>query len=291
VDGRAYALLQAYRDTVSKMAREWKVEREVAGRRLLMLATADPLLDLAWNRQVFTDFETEWVRRESRVHLWPTTNMAYVRLGLIGTGQVIFDDASLTLVDATPKAEPPLMINLLADPGFENGAADWELSLPPYRSMKCDLDSTDVHGGRKSLRFSGAYGMVSGRTGASQPLDARGLAGKRLRLTAWMRAESLQTSANTKLYCHTLTGMVQEASARSISGTTDWAPVMLEMDVPENTCEIWASVTYTAPIPGRVWFDDVELLVLGPATGKPTPIQPPVPEREPPRKSRSARGS
>jgi hypothetical protein len=293
VDGRAYILLQAYRDTVSKMARVWKVDREVAGRRLMMAGTGDPLLDLAWDRQVFPDFESDWARREVRVHVARTTNMAYVRMGLIGTGQVVFDDASLTLVESAPKTDPPLMTNLLADPGFENGAWDWELSLPPYRSMHYELDSTVVHGGRKSIRFSGSYGMVSGRTGASQSLDGRGFGGKRLRLTAWMRSESLQTAASVKLFCHTTTGMVQETSTRTVSGTTDWAPVMLEMDVPENTCEIWAWMTYMAPIPGRVWFDDAELVVLGPATGKPTPIQTQVPERAPPplKSPRSARGS
>jgi len=277
---------------VSKMARVWNVDRETAGRRLMMAGMADPLLDLAWKRAVFHDFETDWVRREVRVHVAPSSNMAYVRMGLLGTGQVIFDDASLTLVDATPKPEPPLMTNLLADPGFENGAWDWELSLPPYRSMHYELDSTVVHGGKKSIRFSGSFGMVSGRTGASQSLDARGFGGKRLRFNAWMRSESLVTSATVKVFCHTTTGLVQEASTRAVSGTTDWAPVMLEIDVPENTTEIWAWMTYMAPNPGRVWFDDAELVVLGPATGKPTPIQSPVPERAPPPKSsRSTRGS
>lgn len=293
VDGRAYVLLQAYRDTVSKMARIWKIDREDAGMRLRMPGVADPLLDLAWDRMVFHEFESDWVRREVRVHVAPTTNMVYMRLGLIGTGQVIFDDASLMLVDAAPRPTPAPMTNLLQDPGFEQGAWEWELSMPPYPSMHAELDSAVVHGGRVSMRFSGAYGMIAGRAGVSQSLDGRGFAGKRLRMTGWMRAESLKTSASVKLFCHTTTGMLQETSSRTVSGTTDWAPVTVEMDIPPDTYEVWAWMMYAAPIPGRIWFDDAELVVLGPATGKPTPVQPPVPElTSPPAKtSRSSRGS
>jgi len=277
------------------MARIWNIDRDDAGMRLRMPALADPIMDLGWDRQVFTDFETGWVRREVRVHVPPTTNMVYMRMGLIGTGQVIFDDASLMLVDAAPRPEPAIMTNLLLDPGFEQGALEWELSMPPYRSMRAELDSTVVHGGRVSVKFSGAYGMVAGRTGVSQSLDGRAFAGKRLRMSGWMRAESLKTSASVKLFCHTASGMMQETSARTVSGSTEWAHVIVEMDVPTDTYEVWAWMTYMAPIPGRVWFDDAELVVLGPATGKPTPIQPPVPERTvappPPKSSRSSRGS
>ena len=100
--------------------------------------------------------------------------------------------------------------------------------------------------------------------------------GKRLRLSGWMRSESLQTNASLKIFCHTTTDMVQETSTRLISGSVDWSPVVVEIDVPPDTWQIWVWMMYMAPIPGRVWVDDMEVAVLGPATGQPTPVQPPL---------------
>jgi hypothetical protein len=90
-----------------------------------------------------------------------------------------------------------------------------------------------------------------------------------------MKCDSIRTTANLKLFCHTATGMAQEASVGSVYGTMDWHQVVIEMDVPKDTYAVWAWMMYTAPTPGAVWFDDAELQVLGPATGEPTPVQEP----------------
>jgi hypothetical protein len=118
--GRAYVLIQAYRDTVGKMAKTWRIPRDAAHRRLGINKIDDPLLDTGWKRLYFSDNETGWVQRQVRVYVPPSTNMIYVRCGLLGTGQVIFDDASLTLQPAEPAAAVPPNANLLADPGFRN---------------------------------------------------------------------------------------------------------------------------------------------------------------------------
>ncbi len=276
VQGRAYVLLQAYRDTIGKMAKTWGITREAAGRKLSINKLDDPLLDLGWKREFFSDAETEWVRREVRIFVPPTVNVIYVRLGLMGTGQVIFDDASLTLAPARPFTPAPLNTNLMADPGFEGDGNAWEFSLPPYAGQRADLDTTVRHSGRASVRLvSGDEGWVKARAGACQVFDGRALAGKRLRLSGWVKTDSLRELAYLKIYCNTVgRGMVASEPGPTFSANTDWTPTSLEMDVPHDTYEVWVWFAYNAPAPGRVYFDDTSLEVLGPATSLKPPGAP-----------------
>src|SRR5262245_5284650 len=167
IEGRAYILIQAYRDTISKMGLIWGIPRDAAQRRLNINAVDDPLIDLGWKRQFFSESETGWVRREVRVYCPPSVNVIFVRLGLQGTGQVMFDEASLTVEDPLPAKLPKPGENLLAEPGFEESGGGWEFSMPAYRGMRIEVDSTVAHSGRKSVRCTSGEGeFVSARSGA-----------------------------------------------------------------------------------------------------------------------------
>ena len=266
VEGRAYVLVQAFQDTITKMSRVWDIERDDAGRRLRITGVDDPVLDLGWKRQFFSEPETDWVRREVRVFVPPSVNVVFVRCGLLGTGQVFVDDASLTLEPALPSPEPPLKTNLLADPGFEGDGNAWEYSLPPYPNMRADRDTSVVHSGTASLRMSSMAGaMVPGKAGVCQVLSNRNFAGKRLRFSGYIKTDSLRSTAYLKLYCHTPRGAEAGAATKVFSGTMDWGLATLDMDAPLDTYEIWIWFTYNAPTRGRVYFDDASLEVLGPA--------------------------
>ena len=272
VEGRAYIKLDAYQDTLSKMARIWKVTRDDAAERLHIKAISDPIIDLAWKREFFTEPETDWVRREVRVYLPPTTNVIFVRCGVIGTGQLLLDDASLTLDAPLPAPGLALKSNLLVDPGFEGDGGDWEYSLPPYPDMRAERDSTVAHSGRHSLRMtSPRSAMVQGKTGVCQVVCNRNLGGKRLRFSGYIKTDSLKSSTFLKLHCHSITGERQAVSTEIITGTTDWVPTSVEIDAPLDTYSIWAWFMYIAPTPGKVYFDDARLEVVeaGGAVGGP----------------------
>ena len=277
LQGRAYILLQAYRDTLGKMTKIWGLPRDLAGRRLGINKLDDPLLDLGWKRLYFSDPETEWVRREVRVFVPPSTNIVYVRCGLLGTGQVIFDDASLRLEPARPVAAAPLHVNLLADPGFEGDGNAWEYSMPPYAGQRIDRDTTHAHSGKACVRFtSGDEGYIQARAGVCQ-VFGRELAGKRVRISAWVKTDSLKDSMTyTRIYCNSIRlGMVQSDPGQSYSLTNDWLPVSFEMDVPSDAVEVWAWFAYNVPARGAAYYDDVSFEVVSPATptapAKPAP--------------------
>jgi hypothetical protein len=271
VEGRAYVKLEVYSDTLSKMAKVWGTTRNAAAERLGIEHIDDPKIDLGWRRQFFSEPETDWVRRELRVFVPPGVNVMFVRGGVLGVGQLFLDNATLTLEPAQPAVEPALGTNLLADPGFEGDGNDWELSLPPYPGMKGERDTTVKNSGNASMRFSSSsIGFVAGKAGACQVFPNRGLAGKRLRFSGFMKSDSLRSSAYLTIYCHTLSGVKQEVGfEHQSSGTMDWKRATVEMDVPRDTYEVWVWFAYTAPAKGIVWFDDGLLEVIGPSTGSP----------------------
>jgi hypothetical protein len=273
LQGRAYIVLQAYRDTIGRMAKTWGIPRDLAGRRLGINKLDDPIIDLGWKRAYFSDPETDWVRREVRVFVPRSTNVIYARCGLVGTGQVVFDDASLKLEAARPAPAIPLRTNLLADPGFEGDGNDWEYSMPPYIGMRIDRDTTQAHSGKACIRYTSSIeGSVQARVGVCQVLG-RGLAGKRVRISAWVKTDSLRGGrASLRLYCNSLSrGMVQSEPGQNFDLTNDWSPTSFEMDVPPDAVGTWAWFAYTVPATGTVYYDDASFEVLGPAsTAAPT---------------------
>ena len=290
LQGRGYILLQAYRDTVGKMARVWGVPRDTSLRRLGVNMIDDPYVYLGAQRVYFSEDETGWVQRKVRVYVPPSTNLIIVRCGLFGTGQVFFDEASLTAEPALPAPELPVGVNLLKDPGFEGNGNDWEYSLPPYDAMRADRETTVVHSGKASIRFTGGtVGMVKTRAGVAQLLGNRSLAGKRLRLSGWIRCDSLMSQAYIKLYCSTLNRDEEVAAPLLIGNTTPWTKLVVEMDVPTDAYQVWAWMIYTAPAEGRVYFDDASLEIVGSTPRRPTPPAKPAPVRKPGRKAPASR--
>lgn len=273
--GRAYIMLQAYRDTIGKMAKVWGLPRDPAAKRLGINKLDDPIQNLGWKRLYFSDPETDWVLREVRVFVPPTVNMIYVRCGLVGTGQVVFDDASLRAEPARPAPTAAAGRNLFVDPGFEGDGNGWEYSMPPYAGQRIDRDTTVVHSGKASARYSsGTEGLIQARTGACQVLG-REVAGKHLRLSAWVKTDSLRMGgAYLRIYCNSLgRGMLQSEPGESLSLTHDWTKLSVELDVPEDAYVTWAWLAYTAPAVGLVWYDDASLEIVGPARG-PAPAPP-----------------
>ena len=265
VDGRGYVLIQAYRDTVGVMARKWKVTREVAGRRLGLAGVNDPLLDVGWKREPFAERETDWVQRTLSLYVAPSTNYLTVRIGIFGLGQVLFDDASLTMNDPTRPPVLPLHTNLLADPGFELGSLPWELSIPIYPGYIAQPDTTSPHSGNYCFSFKLEHGLVAGRAGVSQVIGNRSIAGKHIRYSAWVRSDSLRSQVFLTVYFHRRVGSSSAIAPDRVTGSMPWTQLTLEADVPADTFELWALLEYSAPVAGHVWFDDASLEILGPA--------------------------
>ncbi|MCE9627750.1 MAG: hypothetical protein K8R56_07530 [Candidatus Eisenbacteria bacterium] len=265
LEGRAYLVVQAYSDTATKMGRIWGVDHDEALRRLNIHKIDDPLLDLGWKRTTFDDPLTEWVEREARTVVPPGTNVLFVRCGLLGTGQVLFDDASLTLENTPASPKPAKGENLFLEPGFENRALAWDIAIPPYEGAKVETDSTVARSGRSSLLIRDFFdGLVETRIGAGQPFNGRALRGQRVRLSGYFKGDSLQGSCFVKVYSHGMrTHVTQSPGAELLSGTWDWKELAIEFDIPEDSELVWANLIALAPASGRLWIDDARFEVVG----------------------------
>ncbi len=266
LQGRAYIRAQVLRDSLSKMAKIWGLTREKAADTLNIKPLDDPMLELGWRYQYFSEPETDWIRREVRLYVPPTTNWVRLSCGITGTGQVIFDDASLTLEPALPPPPLPLNTNLLADPGFEGDGNAWEHSTPPYQDLDIERDTTLAHSGQACIRYSDVGdGFNPVATGACQAIPNRNLAGKHVRVSGWLKVDSLKGTANVAVFFKTLHG-AEHPVPKLYSNTEGWEHVSVEGDAPPDTYEAWVWFMYTAPANGRVYFDDCSFEVLGPAT-------------------------
>jgi hypothetical protein len=282
VEGRAFCLLQAYRDTISKMAKTWDIPRDEARARLDIHRVDDPLVDLGWKRLVFMENETGWVKREVRVYCPTGTNVAFVRVGLSGTGQMLVDDASLTLEPAQPAPALKTGQNLITDPGFEEDGRAWEYVMPPYAGLTVRRDTTHAHQGKGCMYFQSLIGPayptapVQARMGVCQAIPNRNFGGKRIKLSAWVKTDSLKGIAYIKVFAHGLYGVIQGIASEQYSLDTPWTQTTQTLDLPPDTDQVWAWCLYDAPVPGEIYFDDVKLEVLG---NVPPPPKQPKPQK------------
>ena len=283
VDGRAYLLVQAYNDTASRMAEIWNVDHDEALKRLGINKIDDPLVDLGWKRTQFSEPLTEWVQREASTFVPPGTNVLFVRCGLLGTGQALFDDASLTLRPAPAFPKPAVGTNLFADPSFEEGGLAWDVAIPPYEGARIVIDSTVAHTGRRSARLQEFWdGLVEARIGMAQSVPGRSLRGQRVRLTGWFKGDSLIGTALVKIYSHGMKSrVVQSPGAELLSGTWDWKQLAIELDIPEDSEIVWAHLQAFAPARGTVWLDDAKFEVIGPARSAAKPATKPATPSKP----------
>lgn len=262
--GKAYLLLQAYRDTVLIDALKVGMPRLRMRNQMGIKPANDPQLEMGWARKQLSGNHEEWTPLEVKLYVPPSTNMVFVRGGIFGVGEVWFDDFSLTAGPPTPERSFPLGKNLLADPGFEGNLDDWELSMPPVEGLRVDVDGESPHSGAQSVRFeSQRHPPFELYTHAFQVFNTRALSGKRVRLSGWLKLDKLDTStAFLSVIATGFYGSFRPVISNGISGTQPWTFFTCECDIPRDTYTVWARAAFITA-EGRVWFDDLKFEVLG----------------------------
>ena len=100
-----------------------------------------------------------------------------------------------------------------------------------------------------------------------QKLSSQKYLGKRIRMTGFMKSRSA-TKAGFMLRADTdedkkpLT--FENMRDRQVKGTTDWKEYSLEVDVPNNASKITFGAYLTGE--GQIWFDDINIEIVGNAT-------------------------
>jgi erythromycin esterase len=136
--------------------------------------------------------------------------------------------------------------------GFESAALEgWAIEDVEVQTVD------DVRrSGSRSLRMdTSGYDLGT----ASVSLDARPLAGKRLRVSGWIQTAGVLGGASLRVRTD---GAQDDMADRRLQGTVDWTEVTAEVTVPAG-----AETAVLGPLlvgPGTAWFDDLRIEVLEP---------------------------
>jgi hypothetical protein len=143
------------------------------------------------------------------------------------------------------RAEPPK--------GWLGGGEGYELAS----------DTEVKHGGKASGSLKATDAAKNFGT-FTQPIRADNYRGKRVRLVAYVKPKGVKDWAGLWLR---VDGKEKTAiafdnmNARPIKGTSDWTAYGLVLDVPQEAEELFIGCLLAGQ--GRLWIDDMQLLVVG----------------------------
>ena len=181
-----------------------------------------------------------------------------------------FSLALFAAVWAAPaNAETPALVN----PGFEQtepGKAPdgWELR-PRSKAFgyRARVSEEKPHAGRRCLELSlPAYPQGFGHFGlVTQALPAEALRGQRVRFRAAVRAEVPQSAYGAALYARVLRPGFRPGHSADMADRTvrdkDWKEYHVIVDVAPDAERL--EVGFLLTVPGKAWFDDTAVEVVG----------------------------
>ena len=178
--------------------------------------------------------------------------------------------ASLICALGTLAASPVARCQL-ANPGFEEIAIAGKSTVPGWllfgRDIVGSIDDQVSHGGKKSFRIDGKNGGLT--SGIAQKVDATPFRGHVVRLSAWVRTESVG-SGSLSLSIQLAIGAdgINKRGASSlkvVKGTADWQKLSAMAYIHQSQSELLVGAQLGAE--GKVWFDDFALERYQPAQG------------------------
>ncbi|MBV9879718.1 MAG: hypothetical protein JO180_04440 [Gemmatirosa sp.] len=167
----------------------------------------------------------------------------------------------------------PLALPLAAQPATGPQWMPMGNALPDFEIA---VDSAVAHGGRASVRVAASYDP-EGFAGVMTTVPAAPYAGRRVRVSGFLRAASLEGQGGTLwARADSATRTVAFATTegrRRFGGTTDWTPVSVDLDVPASARTLAIGVHSTAR--GTLWVDDVTIEPDAGAEPRALGIEPP----------------
>ncbi len=166
-------------------------------------------------------------------------------------------------------------VNLLINPGFENGAGErvssWTPVAPGSAFLGGPVEHEAVFAWDKEVSHSGHSSVSIDAGEKKKVLSWRQNIktfpkGKRLRLTGYVKTMDVSKEGSASLVLRGVKAMMEEtlfataAMSYDLTGTRDWTLVRVQAMVGEDTEEL--QVLCSLEGSGRVWCDDLELWVV-----------------------------
>jgi hypothetical protein len=139
----------------------------------------------------------------------------------------------------------------------------WFMAGSKPENYQTGIDEAVTLGGRPSAYLASAVPETGGFGTLMQSINASNYGGKRVRLTASIKSESLNDWAGIWMRVDRDKTMVafDNMQNRGIKGTQPWSDCAVVLDVPENATGISFGVLLSGS--GQVWVNHVTLDVVG----------------------------
>ena len=135
--------------------------------------------------------------------------------------------------------------------------AGWFLAGNDPASFQISRDPAATHEGKKSATLESTR-VPKGFGTLMQSFDAKDYRGKRLRLSAWVKANAVKDWAGVWMRVDgpdMKSLSFDNMQSRPIKGTKGWARYDVVLDVPENAVQIAFGILLSGE--GKVWIADI----------------------------------
>ncbi|HVF99808.1 MAG TPA: hypothetical protein VND68_08210, partial [Chloroflexia bacterium] len=251
--------------------------QEVAGLWLQLDSGADrvPVFDGARNRPV--EGTTGWQKYSLTAEVPQDATHMPLGLLLYGEGQVWIAGARIELLSQdAPVLIASRGIPAIYNPGFEQGMFGWRWThTSGSTTSEATIDKGEARSGDASVRLKSDTTQAGDRVILMQTIRAGGYAGKKVRVSAYLKTQDLSESAVLWLNARAAqdsgsqaTLAIDNMSDRPVRGTTDWQRYDLVLDVPRKATHLDVGAILGGR--GVVWVDDFEIEEVGadvPSTG------------------------
>lgn len=141
--------------------------------------------------------------------------------------------------------------------------AGWYIAGSKPAEFEAGVDASAVHNDHSSAYLKSKNSAVDGFGTLMQDFSADNYTGKRLRLSASVKAEGVRSWAGLWMRVDKQSTAVafDNMQDRPITGTTDWQDYAVVLNVPQDATGIFFGVLLTGP--GTVWLNGVKVEVVG----------------------------
>ncbi|MDQ3927669.1 MAG: hypothetical protein M3328_00835, partial [Chloroflexota bacterium] len=220
---------------------------------------------------------TDWQKYELVLDIPGQASHLDVGAIITGNGTAWVDDFT---IEEVGREVPTTGISMVVQPsnlGFEEGLAGWGRTGWSPAAYGYEADTSTAYEGASSARVKSRNPFEGGDryTLLEQYLDAEQYAGKRVRVTGYLKSKDLRGIAGLFLRTYGPGGNqsivdLSKLEGRQVTGTTGWREYEAVMDVPGEAYAISYGLSVAGE--GEVWLDALRVEVVEtdvPITGTP----------------------
>jgi hypothetical protein len=142
--------------------------------------------------------------------------------------------------------------------------AGWYLAGNRPKEYETGVDSSVTSRGNACLYLKSIVAETTGFGTVMQQFDAEPYIGKRLRISAFVRAKNVTDWAGLWMRVDRVGGgslTFDNMQDRPIKGTIDWRRCEVVLDVPETSSQVFLGILLSGS--GEVWLDDLKIETVG----------------------------